>query len=116
MCVAASTGLTQCAGARLTDSDSWLVLVCEQERDCTLCRECIREPTMAKKLRLARKKDHFIFAVESTGIVPPADLFKQAVQILRGKAQKMLDLVEQLEGELAVQAMEEDGADDDIES
>jgi DNA-directed RNA polymerase I and III subunit RPAC1 len=71
---------------------------------------------MAKKLRLARKKDHFIFAIESTGIIPPADLFKQSVQILRGKAKRMLELLEQLEGELAVQAMEEDGDEDDVES
>eukprot|EP00802_Teleaulax_amphioxeia_P010845 Tamp_10875.p1 GENE.Tamp_10875~~Tamp_10875.p1 ORF type:complete len:433 (-),score=99.04 Tamp_10875:687-1796(-) len=82
-------------------------------RDCTLCRECIREPDMAKKLRLARKKDHFIFTVESTGILPAQELFKQSVQILRAKAKRMLDLLEQLEGELAVQAMEEDA---DVES
>jgi len=35
------------------------------------------------------------------------------VQILRAKAKRMLDLLEQLEGELAVQAMEEDA---DVES
>lgn len=91
-------------------------ILSDKVRDCTLCRECIREPEMAKKLRLARKKDHFIFTVESTGIVQPADLFKQSVHILRGKAKKMLDLLEQLEGELAVNAMDQDNADDDIES
>mmetsp|Transcript_44877 Transcript_44877/g.65866 ORF Transcript_44877/g.65866 Transcript_44877/m.65866 type:complete len:367 (-) Transcript_44877:112-1212(-) len=89
-------------------------IVSDKVRDCTLCRECIREPEMGKKLRLARKKDHFIFSVESTGIVPPADLFKQSVKVLREKAVKMLDLLEQLEGELAVQAMDDDN--DDIES
>ena len=164
-------------------------LVRAQVRDCTLCRECIREPDMAKKLRLARKKDHFIFTIESTGILPAPELFKQSgvyswgwlgmgacpacmccdlkevgskgagtrelvgrgfrgsglasntmqsvcvharnsyccsltilrgrmsactVLILRAKATKMLDLLEQLEGELAVQAMDEDS--DDVES
>jgi len=91
-------------------------IVSDKVRDCTLCRECIREPELASKLRLARKKDHFIFSIESTGIVGPAELFKESVAILRGKAKKMLDLLEQLEGELAVQAMDEDAGDDDIES
>ncbi len=36
-----------------------------QVRDCTLCRECLREPELARKLRLSRKKDHFIFTVNT---------------------------------------------------
>lgn len=46
-----------------------------------MCRMCVSEPEMAKHIRLSRKKDHFIFAVESTGIIRPAELFKQAVMV-----------------------------------
>mmetsp|Transcript_23237 Transcript_23237/g.75576 ORF Transcript_23237/g.75576 Transcript_23237/m.75576 type:complete len:370 (-) Transcript_23237:532-1641(-) len=91
-------------------------IVSDKVRDCTLCRECIREPELAKAVRLARKKDHFIFTIESTGIIKPAQLFKQALQVLKGKAQNMLDHLEQLEGDLAVQAMEVDEDNQQAES
>lgn len=34
--------------------------VVARPRDCTLCRECIRKPEMAKRVRLAKVSDHFI--------------------------------------------------------
>lgn len=40
-------------------------------RDCTMCRECIREPGWSDKISLHRKADHFIFGVESVGMLPP---------------------------------------------
>jgi hypothetical protein len=86
-----------------------------QERDCTLCRECLREPELARKVRVARHKRHFIFTVESTGILPPAELFRQSVQILHTKAKNMLEQLEQLEGKLAVEAMEAEAEDDEDE-
>ena len=79
-------------------------------RDCTLCRECVREGRWPNKvtarrvhfgntrrgadrgltprrvcarrvqLRLGRMKDHFIFSIESTGALPPQDLFKEALR------------------------------------
>ena len=36
-----------------------------------MCRECLREPTWADHVKCSRVKDHFIFSVESTGILPP---------------------------------------------
>ena len=30
-------------------------------RDCTMCRECVRDPKWAERVRLSRKMDHFIF-------------------------------------------------------
>jgi len=51
-------------------------------RKCSMCRECIREPKWQSKVKLTRIKNHFIFSIESTGILTPVDLFKQAVQIL----------------------------------
>jgi DNA-directed RNA polymerase I and III subunit RPAC1 len=83
-------------------------VVSSKERDCTLCRECIREDEMAKTVRLARKKDHFIFSIESTGILRPTELFKQAVKTLKDKALNMLEHLDALEGQAVVSAMEED--------
>lgn len=40
-------------------------------RDCTMCRECIREPGWSDKVSLSRVADHFIFGIESVGMLPP---------------------------------------------
>ncbi|KAJ1493213.1 DNA-directed RNA polymerases I and III subunit RPAC1 [Baffinella frigidus] len=83
-------------------------IVSERERDCTLCRECIRDEDLAPQIRLARKKDHFIYTIESSGIIKPTELFKQAVKTLKAKALAMIAHLDQLEGQAVVNAMEED--------
>ena len=40
-------------------------------RDCTMCRECIRNEGWSERVELKRKADHFIFTVESTGCLTP---------------------------------------------
>lgn len=42
-----------------------------RQRDCTMCRECIREPGWSEKVSLSRIADHFIFNIESVGMLPP---------------------------------------------
>lgn len=59
-------------------------------RACTLCRECIREDGWDKKVALRRKKDHFIFNIESTGALPPDVLFTEAVKILEEKCERVI--------------------------
>ncbi|KAL8142150.1 hypothetical protein V2J09_015182 [Rumex salicifolius] len=58
-------------------------------RDCTICRECIREEGWDKYVSLRRKKDHFIFTIESTGALAPEMLFTEAVKILEKKCENM---------------------------
>ena len=38
-----------------------------------------------------KRKDHFIFTIESTGILTPEQLLTQAIDILYGKAQRLAD-------------------------
>lgn len=58
-------------------------------RACTLCRECIRgAPEEVVEIR--RVKDHFIFTVESSGALPPEELFTEAVQILADKCANVI--------------------------
>jgi DNA-directed RNA polymerase I and III subunit RPAC1 len=47
--------------------------LCEQER-------------WASAIALRKVKDHFIFTVESTGVLPPAVLVERALDILSAKA------------------------------
>ena len=62
-------------------------------RNCTMCRECVRHAGWEEKVRLSRVKDHFIFSVESTGVLPPDELFKEAVKLLQAKAAGIADLI-----------------------
>lgn len=74
-------------------------------RQCTMCRECIRPKKFDDNIKLARIKDHFIctffffpplftslcflllclVSVESTGILPAKELFREAVKELISK-------------------------------
>lgn len=55
-------------------------------RDCSVCRECVREPGWDERVKLSRVRDHFIFSIESTGVLPPEELFREAVKVLMQKA------------------------------
>ncbi|CAH2047701.1 unnamed protein product [Thlaspi arvense] len=75
-------------------------------RDCTLCRECLREEFGEPKpkakgedkskrewidnVALRRVKNHFIFKIESTGSLPPDVLFTEAVKILEDKCERVI--------------------------
>jgi len=63
-------------------------------RNCTMCRECIRQDGWNEKIKLRRKADHFLFSVESTGCIPPITIVREAISILREKARKFSQLVE----------------------
>lgn len=74
-------------------------------RNCTMCRECIREEGWDKKVKLTRVKDHFIckllhsstyshtrtVSIESVGMLSPEDIFTESVKILFEKCQLSID-------------------------
>ena len=55
-------------------------------RPCTMRRPCAKDPKWAERVALDRIKDHFIFTIESTGMLPPEVLFQEALKILCEKA------------------------------
>lgn len=66
-----------------------------QPRACTMCRECIREPEWNDRVELTRKRDHFIFSVESTGALPCGTLVCEALSILSGKCRDVENALDQ---------------------
>lgn len=56
-------------------------------RKDTVSREVLRHEEFNDKVKLGRKRDHFIFNVESTGAMPPQEIFIKSVKILKGKAE-----------------------------
>lgn len=64
------------------DSEAY---VKDARRD-TVSREVLRHPEFDGKVKLGRKRDQFIFNVESTGAMPPEEIFFKSVRILKNKA------------------------------
>uniref|UniRef100_A0A8C3WXQ0 DNA-directed RNA polymerases I and III subunit RPAC1 n=1 Tax=Catagonus wagneri TaxID=51154 RepID=A0A8C3WXQ0_9CETA len=57
----------------------------------TFSREVFRNEKLKKVVRLARVRDHYIFSVESTGVLPPEVLVSEAIKVLMGKCRRFLD-------------------------
>lgn len=68
--------------------------VVRRPRDCTMCRECVREKPFSDHVELTRKRDHFIFDVESTGVMDADILVTQALDVLVEKCDKVLEGLE----------------------
>ena len=57
-------------------------------------RDLGREPRWADAVELRKVKNHFIFTIESTGVLPPWELLKEALRILSAKCTRVSALVE----------------------
>ena len=51
----------------------------------TVSRECLRHDEFTGKVKLGRRRDHFIFSIESTGQFESDALFLDSISILRSK-------------------------------
>ena len=55
----------------------------------TVSRECMRHPEFEGKVKLGRRRDHFIFSIESTGQWDSDELFLEAVKTLKEKCKRL---------------------------
>lgn len=55
-------------------------------RKDTVSREVLRHKEFEGKVKLGRKRDHFIFNVESTGAMAPEEIFIKSIRVLKNKA------------------------------
>lgn len=62
----------------------------------TVSREVLRHDEFKGRVRLGRRRDHFIFNVESTGAMSPEEIFVKSIAQLRNKAKELMqyDLTE----------------------
>ncbi|CAH0016243.1 unnamed protein product [Clonostachys rhizophaga] len=70
-------------------------VVVDPMRD-TVSRECLRHEEFEGKVKLGRRRDHFIFSVESTGQWDSDELFLEAVKKLKQKCKKLEDQVDNM--------------------
>jgi DNA-directed RNA polymerase I and III subunit RPAC1 len=62
---------------------------------CTMSRNYMRNPTLAKAIKMTRIPDHFIFSVESVGMYNPAVLVTEALRVLQDKCTSLIDLAKE---------------------
>ena len=62
-------------------------------------REHERDDKLRPLVQLGRDEHHFLFSIESTGAVPPAKLFLDAVNVLGDKCERFLREVEAVAAE-----------------
>jgi len=70
-------------------------VVADPMRD-TVSREVLRHPEFEGKVKLGRRKDHFIFSIESAGQWDSDELFVEAVKTLKTKCQRLRPAVTQM--------------------
>ncbi|KPP77319.1 DNA-directed RNA polymerases I and III subunit RPAC1-like [Scleropages formosus] len=65
----------------------------------TCSREVLRHDDLKNLVKLGRVRDHFIFSVESTGILAPDILVSEAIKVLMAKCRKFLNELDSVEME-----------------
>ncbi|KAJ1971669.1 DNA-directed RNA polymerase core subunit rpc40 [Dimargaris verticillata] len=63
-------------------------------RKDTVSREVLRHKEFEGMVELKRVRDHFLFNIESTGIIPPPTLFVRAIRVLMNKCAVVKQAVE----------------------
>ncbi|ANB12298.1 DNA-directed RNA polymerase core subunit RPC40 [Sugiyamaella lignohabitans] len=59
-------------------------------RKDTVSREVLRHEEFNGRVKLGRRRDHFIFNIESTGAMQPDEIFVKSVKHLQNKAEELL--------------------------
>jgi DNA-directed RNA polymerase I and III subunit RPAC1 len=61
---------------------------------CTMSRNFMRNPKLAEAIKMSRIPNHFIFSVESVGMMKPAVLVAEALRILQGKCTRLIQFAD----------------------
>lgn len=82
------------------DAEGGKKAIVRNARKDTVSRECLRHEEFKDKVRLGRKRDHFLFSVESTGVDAPDVLVIKAISVLRKKCEAVKMEIERQRGEV----------------
>ncbi|KAL7526439.1 hypothetical protein ACHAXR_002461 [Thalassiosira sp. AJA248-18] len=78
-----------------TDDDGHRVkAVVSNPYACTMSRNFMRNPTLKESIKMSRVPNHFIFSVESVGMMEPAVIVAEALKILKEKCERVSGLAD----------------------
>lgn len=61
---------------------------------CTMSRNFMRNPVLKESIKMSRIPNHFIFSVESVGMMEPAIIVAESLKILKKKCERVSGLAE----------------------
>lgn len=61
---------------------------------CTMSRNFMRNPVLKESIKMTRIPNHFIFNVESVGMMEPAVIVAEALKILKDKCERVVELAD----------------------
>jgi len=61
---------------------------------CTMSRNFMRNPVLKESIKMSRVPNHFIFSVESVGMLEPGVIVAEALKVLKGKCVKVSELAD----------------------
>ncbi len=64
-------------------------------RECTSCRECIRQEKFKNFIELGKIADHYEFHIESVGMYKPESIFFRAIDVLKNKIKIWRELLKE---------------------
>ncbi|KAG4306286.1 hypothetical protein PORY_000274 [Pneumocystis oryctolagi] len=70
-------------------------------RNDTVSRECLRYDEFKDKVKLGRVRDHFIFSIESTGIITSEELFLKSIYVLKEKLFSLFNEIHENKSEVS---------------
>lgn len=67
---------------------------------CTMSRNYMRNPVLKESIKMERIPNHFIFNVESVGMMEPAVIVAESLRILKEKCERVVELAEGAEASM----------------
>ncbi|KAL7530944.1 hypothetical protein ACHAWF_003568 [Thalassiosira exigua] len=61
---------------------------------CTMSRNFMRNPVLKESIKMSRVPNHFIFSVESVGMLEPAVIVAEALKVLKEKCERVSGLAD----------------------
>lgn len=62
---------------------------------CTMSRNFMRDPVLKDSVKITRVPDHFIFSVESVGMMSPGVILAEALRVLQAKSRNLIRLLDE---------------------
>lgn len=62
---------------------------------CTMSRNFMRDPVLKESVKITRVPNHFIFSVESVGMLQPGVIVAEALRVLQDKCRNLVRLVDE---------------------
>jgi len=61
---------------------------------CTMSRNFMRNPVLKESIKMSRVPNHFIFSIESVGMIEPAVIVAEALKVLKEKCERVSGLAD----------------------